>query len=369
MTCTVFASGLLAAVCLMGAAWCATLRPVMESGTLKCNLRNRDPCANFPDLCSTVGGSCVVKGPCQYECVCPTSGRPGGNCSPKAAAGSAVVADKVTDLRPAETESLLVFSPGLFWDLNHVDSRGELIRSSQQTAPPAKTSTTTTTLKTTTASTTSTTTKPTTTSNAAQPMTTTASSQQVTTAEDGLTTLDTANASADNGSDDQRFTTETSGTDDVSQPQGDTTLSLSSGDVTTSDAVDVDNASSPASSPSSSPLISSLYPAPAAVKSRDNTAAAASGSPASEIHDILEKIKTSFELLTSHILASESSNATAKSHVVSDTSGQPSLQATGVARPADKLSSKTSADQVQRDTTSSPVHSSLHAVTKSTVKV
>ncbi|GFN94544.1 hypothetical protein PoB_002105000 [Plakobranchus ocellatus] len=109
----------------------------IRGAVLTCHPRDRDPCANFPDLCSAGNGLCVVKKPCEYECVCPPDGRVGRDCSSGGTQrgdalgkGTASSNDNTSGNKQVGTllDSLLVFPPDLFWDLNHVAEQNDLIK-------------------------------------------------------------------------------------------------------------------------------------------------------------------------------------------------------------------------------------------------
>ncbi|GFR94150.1 hypothetical protein ElyMa_004394800 [Elysia marginata] len=98
-----------------------------------CHPRDRDPCANFPELCSAGNGLCVVKKPCEYECVCPPDGRVGRDCSngnsqPSDGTSQGAPGGTGTSSNDKQVDSLLVFPPDLFWDLNHVAQQEDLIK-------------------------------------------------------------------------------------------------------------------------------------------------------------------------------------------------------------------------------------------------
>ncbi|RUS72348.1 hypothetical protein EGW08_019884 [Elysia chlorotica] len=116
-------------VFLVSPAHAGTIRGTV----LTCHPRDRDPCANFPELCSAGNGLCVVKKPCEYECVCPPDGRVGRDCSngmsqASDGAGSNPADSPGTASRDKQVDSLLVFPPDLFWDLNHVAQQEDLIK-------------------------------------------------------------------------------------------------------------------------------------------------------------------------------------------------------------------------------------------------
>ena len=71
--------------------------------------------------------------PCEYECVCPPDGRVGRDCSngnsqPSEGNNQGNSGSSGTASGDKQVDSLLVFPPDLFWDLNHVDKQGDLIK-------------------------------------------------------------------------------------------------------------------------------------------------------------------------------------------------------------------------------------------------
>ncbi|CAG5120010.1 unnamed protein product [Candidula unifasciata] len=79
----------------------------VSSSNLQCSTANKNPCELFPDLCSAGGGLCVVKAPCEYQCVCPPDGRIARDC----------ISD--TKLEPGlVVDTLVIFPPDLFSDTN-----------------------------------------------------------------------------------------------------------------------------------------------------------------------------------------------------------------------------------------------------------
>nr|KAI8749721.1 putative protein TPRXL [Biomphalaria glabrata] len=281
------------------------------STSVMCSLQNQNPCTDFPELCSANGARCEVKGPCEYECVCPVDA--------KGCIGTQQASADRSDVRPLQSESLLIFTMDLFNDFPPVKK----VPVNKTAAPDT---TTTAAVPTTTASTSTTTSTTTSKTTTTVPASTTTST---------TTTTTQSNAPIFQASMVERHFVKSNEVQDdfdslVTQPEN----------VTSNDDQNVNSSDS---FPGLIAILSTPRPTAQNVKP-------SSVSPNQDIKQILETIKSSFQLLTSHLIGSENRLTPTV---------QTSTPASNAAAPSTARASSTSAAPRSFTTTISTNDSSL----------
>ncbi|KAK0062928.1 TPRXL [Biomphalaria pfeifferi] len=284
------------------------------STSVMCSLQNQNPCTNFPELCSANGARCEVKGPCEYECVCPVDA--------KGCIGTQQASADKSDVRHLQSESLLIFSPDLFNDFPPVKKVPVNKTAAPHTTTTAAVPTTTASPSTTTSTTTSKTTGTTT-----VPASTTTST---------ITTTTQSNAPIFQASMVERHFVKSNEVQD----DFDSLVPPQPENVTSNDD---QNANSSDSFPGLIAILSTPSPTAQNVKP-------SSVSPSQDLKQILETIKSSFQLLTSHLIGSENQLTPTI---------QTSTPASNAAAPSTARASSTSAASRSFTTTISTNDSSL----------